>query len=195
MFPQQPPTSDNHAHAVQLAVGSQHALLLTDEGIVYSWGGSNACGQLGRSTSTPKQEREPSPITDLRAEIVVQIACGANHCLALSQSGSLFAWGHNKAGQLGLPGFNPNAPVSALIQKTPAPVPPFINYGDAAVPVRSCSCGPESSACISLKGEVYVWGAISYHFFGKGTKYGNNELHRPCEGPGSSQAAAPRFLL
>ena len=35
--------------AIQVAVGAKHGLLLTDEGIVYSWG-DNSYGQLGRGT-------------------------------------------------------------------------------------------------------------------------------------------------
>jgi len=174
---------DNHAHVVQVACGCKHALLLTDEGIVYSWGGSNALGQLGRQAVSSDKEQEPSPITDVLynkpqskiKEIIVQIACGSDHCLALSQSGKLFSWGCNKAGQLGHDGFNPNATAVQLIQKTPEQV-----QFPEDVTVRSCSCGPESSACVSMKGEVYVWGAISYYLFGNGSKY---DRHENCTVP------------
>jgi hypothetical protein len=144
---------------------------------VYSWGGSNSnqYGQLGRGTVSQEKAREPSPITDiLIKEVIVQIACGAHHCLALAQQGALFAWGHNKAGQLGFKDFNPSAPPSALVYKTPAVVEPFRGK-DAAIAARSCSCGPESSACVTLKGDVYVWGAISFYFFEDGSKYDLNE--------------------
>lgn len=165
----------NHAHVVQVAVGQQHALLLTDEGIVYSWGGSNKWGQLGRGSVQADKEREPSPITEvLRNEVIVQIACGANHCLALSQNGALFSWGFNKAGQLGIDGFNATAPESALIHKTPTVVKGFSGK-DGAPKVRSCSCGPESSACVITNGEVYIWGAISYYFFGDHARYERDE--------------------
>jgi alpha-tubulin suppressor-like RCC1 family protein len=34
---------------------------------------------------------------------IAHIACGAHHSVLLTETGSLFAWGRNKAGQLGEP--------------------------------------------------------------------------------------------
>lgn len=171
---------ESHAHVVQVAVGGQHALLLTDEGIVYSWGGSNEFGQLGRDPLGVDKEKEPSPIIELRKRTILQIACGNEHSLALSQEGILFAWGHNKAGQLGVKGFSATAEPRDLIKKNPTIVDPF-NGEDGSPIVRSCSCGPESSACVTIpvnssnRSEVYVWGAISYYMFGNGARYGPGE--------------------
>ncbi|CAE8620841.1 unnamed protein product, partial [Polarella glacialis] len=160
---------------VAVAVGKDHALMLTDEGVLYSWGASNDFGQLGRPAANEAKMMEPSPIINgIKSEILVQIACGANHCLALSQRGMLFAWGSNKAGQLGIEGFSTTCPVEELIEKTPTPVKGFSGQ-DGSKFARSCSCGPESSACVSTAGEVYVWGAISYYAFGNGTQYNRGE--------------------
>lgn len=166
--------SENHSQVVQVVVGAQHALLLTDEGIVYSWGSKDEHGQLGRKYSDEVKMREPSPITDLRTETIVQIACGLRHCLALSQHGALFAWGYNKAGQLGIDGFTATMKSEELDVKRPTPVKGFTGQ-DPQLRARSCSCGPESSACVTTKGEVFVWGAVSYYLFGQGSKYGAAE--------------------
>lgn len=164
-------------HVVQVAIGHQHALLLTDEGIVYSWGTNNDNGWLGRPASDPETMQKPTPITDgLRIDsgpsqgkldVIVQVACGLEHCLAVSQSGKLYAWGRNKAGQLGLEGYAANKMQKAA---TPAVVQKF--NGDASAPiVKSCTCGPESSACVTTKGDVYVWGACSFFMFAEGREY------------------------
>eukprot|EP00966_Prymnesium_polylepis_P006971 160659-Prymnesium_polylepis.1 len=42
----------------------------------------------------------PLPLAD--GVRVAQIACGAEHCLAAAEGGSLYAWGNNDDGQLGL---------------------------------------------------------------------------------------------
>lgn len=42
------------------------------------------------------------------------IACGENHCIALTSKREIFAWGSNKYGQLGI---NPN-----LISSEPTPI-------------------------------------------------------------------------
>lgn len=165
--------AEKHAHVVQVAVGKHHSLFLTDEGIVYSWGTNNEFGQLGRACPTEAKMMEPSPVNSLQSDIIVQIACGMNHCLALSQRGVLYAWGSNKAGQLGIDGFSLTVPVSELVQKTPVQVKGFSSQ-DGHV-VRSCSCGPESSSCVTTKGEVFVWGATSFYFFGRGQHYQRGE--------------------
>lgn len=165
----------NHALVVQVAVGKAHALMLTDEGVIYSWGPNNDFGQLGRVCSTQDKMLLPSPITaGIKQEIMVQIACGSNHCLALTQKGAIFAWGQNKAGQLGVDGFNIHAPLTELAVNLPTPVK-FFNGQEGALCARSCSCGPESSACVTVRGEVYAWGAISYYLMGAEKKYGAGE--------------------
>jgi len=158
---------------VQVAVGKEHGLFLTDEGTVYSWGGSAEHGKLGRVVAGTSEAawQEPAPIVDFNktrgeAEIIVQIACGAEHCLALSQKGTLYAWGWNKGGQLGV-GLSPKL--------KEVRVPMVVPFADKEVRVKSCSCAPESSACVTTKGEVYVWGAISYYLFSQGQRYDAGE--------------------
>eukprot|EP00930_Biecheleria_cincta_P073095 TRINITY_DN60416_c0_g1_i1.p1 TRINITY_DN60416_c0_g1~~TRINITY_DN60416_c0_g1_i1.p1 ORF type:complete len:565 (+),score=124.82 TRINITY_DN60416_c0_g1_i1:25-1695(+) len=173
-----PDNSQDHriAPVVQVAVGKSHALLLTDEGVVYSWGSNNDFGQLGRVSMTKPKMMEPTPLlTGLKQEIIVQIACGMNHCLALTNKGALYSWGSNKAGQLGVEGFSTQTPLSELSEKAPKHVKRFTGT-ENGLAARSCSCGPESSACVTTKGEVYVWGAISYYLIGQYTgKYARGE--------------------
>ena len=44
----------------------------------------------------------PRMVKALGTSIVVQIACGKKHTLALTNNGELYAWGSNSDGQLGL---------------------------------------------------------------------------------------------
>ncbi|CAE7682398.1 RCC2 [Symbiodinium pilosum] len=172
-LPAAPP--DNHAFVVQVAVGKAHSVLLTDEGVLYSWGTNNEFGQLGRACHNQDKMLKPAPIIGgIKQEIVIQIACGMNHCVALTQRGALFAWGNNKAGQLGVDGFSAETPTSELAITAPTPVKHFEGQ-EISLCARSCSCGPESSACVTVRGEVYVWGAISYYMLGAQKKYGKGE--------------------
>jgi len=150
--------------------------MLTDEGVVYSWGGKNDHGELGRSATTQDLEKKPSPIGDaIKAEVIVSIACGHYHCLALSKSGVLYSWGWNKAGQLGKDNLTATTPQNQLLEKSPVQVKPFTGTEDALI-VKSCSCGPESSACVTTKGDIYVWGAVSHYLFKLGgCKYAHGE--------------------
>ncbi|NWR26098.1 RCC2 protein, partial [Emberiza fucata] len=76
-----------------------HSLLITAEGKLWSWG-RNEKGQLGHGDT--KRVEAPRPIEALGSEAIVAAACGRNHTLALTESGSVFAFGENKLGQLGL---------------------------------------------------------------------------------------------
>ena len=49
-----------------------------------------------------KTTDKPSEITSLPGLPVAQIACGGAHTFALTFSGTVFGWGKNDSGQLGL---------------------------------------------------------------------------------------------
>ncbi|KAJ3596966.1 hypothetical protein NHX12_003366 [Muraenolepis orangiensis] len=86
--------------AVSLALGAEHAVLLSGSGIVYTWGiGSH--GQLGHSGLTP--EKEPRPVEALCGLCMSSVATGGWHSACISAGGDLYVWGWNESGQLGLP--------------------------------------------------------------------------------------------
>ncbi len=85
-----------------IAAGGYHTIALKTDGTVWAWGW-NQYGQLGDGTtansSTPVQV---SGLTDVTA-----IAAGGNnffvgHSIALKSDGTVWAWGDNSAGQLGV---------------------------------------------------------------------------------------------
>lgn len=71
------------AHSiVHVACGSHHTLALNEWGEVFAWG-ANASGQLGLNIQSPTIQF-PKMIKYLATKQVVQIACGQNHSLALT---------------------------------------------------------------------------------------------------------------
>lgn len=94
-----------------IACGNSHVLALSSNRELYSWGRGDY-GQIGNGSkvkvnSTPKQihirdfaggekERKVGNRHD-----VEQIACGAEHSMALCQDGSLYGWGWNEHGNVG----------------------------------------------------------------------------------------------
>ena len=83
-----------------VACGNQHSLILTSTGGVLSFG-RNIDGQLG--IGSRKEAKLPTLVSGLQDDLIVQVASGADYSLALSEAGSVFAWGNNNNGQLGKP--------------------------------------------------------------------------------------------
>src|SRR5919202_2518513 len=98
-------TAISHTHGpplssmVAVAAGGGHSLALRSDGTVWAWGANND-GQLGRGTVTASPSKNPTQVTGLIN--VTAIAAGDNHSLALRSDGTVWAWGDNSSGQLGL---------------------------------------------------------------------------------------------
>ena len=71
-----------------LAAGDQHALVLQNDGTVWSWG-DNRQGQLGDGTVTSRYL--PAKVSSIQAP--TQIAAGRGTSTAVSSTGALLAWG------------------------------------------------------------------------------------------------------
>lgn len=107
------PETGKKVSFLSLALGKSHAVGLTHQGELYSWGSTSAgrCGHGDRNAdgtvlkSALKMRNGvslPKRIEALKNVRIVQIACGDLHTLALSGSGRVFSWGNNSSGQLGV---------------------------------------------------------------------------------------------
>ncbi|KAK1675279.1 regulator of chromosome condensation 1/beta-lactamase-inhibitor protein II [Colletotrichum godetiae] len=87
---------------VQVATTNSACFALTSEGSVYGWGSfAGGDGNFGFLYDKPPQttERHPVPIPGLNN--IVELAGGANHVLALTRDGDVFAWGSGEQNELG----------------------------------------------------------------------------------------------
>ena len=87
----------------QIAAGNAHALAMTDDGAIYSWGW-NQYGQLGNNStinsSLPVIVKTTG--TPLAGKMITQIASGGSpNSLVLANDGTMYTWGWNRYGQLG----------------------------------------------------------------------------------------------
>ena len=73
---------------------------LTTSGYVYSWG--ELTYALGREPQLEIDKSRPLIIEGLMHKKVINLACGDDHVLALTDDGFVYSWGNNKYGQLGL---------------------------------------------------------------------------------------------
>ena len=82
-----------------VAAGLGDSLAVTESGALYSWG-DNQFGQLGLGNTT--NHLTAVAVSMPGGAVVVNIASGSNHNLAILDSGSAWAFGDNQYGQLGL---------------------------------------------------------------------------------------------
>ncbi|KPA14482.1 chromosome condensation regulator RCC1, partial [Candidatus Magnetomorum sp. HK-1] len=83
-----------------IAAGAYHSIAVRGGHEVMAWG-RNDIGQLGIGTSGEGTDQTfPKIINGLQN--IIDLAGGENHNLALSDNGSVWAWGNNSHGQLGI---------------------------------------------------------------------------------------------
>lgn len=72
----------------QVDFGETHAVILKNDGSLYSWGSSTNGGK----------NDPPTQISNLKNIQVAQISCGAYQSAAISKSGDLYTWGRGHEG-------------------------------------------------------------------------------------------------
>lgn len=128
---------------VQVACGSMHTLILTRGGKIFSWG-DNQYGQLGMGDKGESSDK-PVELKSLHGLPIVQIASGGFHCLTLTCSGTIFGWGKNNFGQLGL-------------GDCERKVYPTLLKNMRNQKVQYISCGQDHSVMLTLEGGVFTCG-------------------------------------
>ncbi|XP_031558665.1 probable E3 ubiquitin-protein ligase HERC4 isoform X2 [Actinia tenebrosa] len=159
--PEHVTTLDTHS-ITQVSCGENHTLAVTDQGLVFSWG-DNSCGQMGLGNAQKMNITWPRMIKHLAKMTIVQIACGANHCMALSKGGYLFSWGENTFGQLGIG--------STANQSVPVPISSL-----DGVPFGLICVGGAHSFALSTSGALFGWGNNEYGQLGV---HDNKVRHMP----------------
>ncbi|XP_051560298.1 probable E3 ubiquitin-protein ligase HERC4 [Myxocyprinus asiaticus] len=87
-----------------------------------------------------------TPLKGLDNRQVIQIACGDQHSMALTDDGQLFVWGENSHGQLGLKEGRSGSLTAQHIQSL------------SGIPLVQISAGGDHSFALSLSGVVFGWG-------------------------------------
>ncbi|CAH2305970.1 alsin [Pelobates cultripes] len=133
---------------LQASLGINHGLLLTSGGDVYSFG-----KQPWRENSQEVTPEDPQLEKGLQAHRVTCVAAGSYHCGAVTESGMVYMWGENTAGQCAI----------ADCPTVPEPVAITISDQESTPPrwvrVMQLSCGEEHTLALSTTREVWAWGS------------------------------------
>ncbi len=96
---QDSPEVEEETMPAVVSCGSHHSTAISRKGELYSWGlGCN--GELGLGRWGPIELPIPRQCSSPSVRIV-SVACGANHTLAIAETGTLWSCGKNRHGQLG----------------------------------------------------------------------------------------------
>lgn len=125
-----------------VAAGDLHSLALKKDGTLWAWG-LNSHGQLGLGHN--KQCNLPMQVKGLSNVKIKQIEAGRGCSLILCEDGTVWAWGNNKEGQLGL-GHKNNC-------NRPQQVPRLVN-------VQCIVSGNDASIAIKNDGDIWVSGEL-----------------------------------
>jgi alpha-tubulin suppressor-like RCC1 family protein len=137
-----------------VSAGYQFGLALRSDGKVWAWG-RNEHKQLGQGTSAITQS--PTPLEVVGISDVVAIAAGSWHALAVTQDGSVYAWGRNGDGQLGDGSAGASEGTPDLVQGSPT-----------WAGVRAVAAGSRHSFALLMDGTVRGWGANDVGQLGSG---------------------------
>lgn len=135
-----------------LAAGSNHILALDIKGNVLAWG----CGQqnqLGRRIIERKKMSSLVPQgLGLPRGKIVKIACGSYHSFAIDKDGSVWAWGLNNFGELGI---ESNAGEDDAVVLKPLKI-----EGLEGKQVADIDGGEHHSLACSASGDLFTWGRV-----------------------------------
>ncbi len=136
-----------------VAAGAQHSVVLTSDGLVFSWG-YGGLGQMGQgSTANATTPVAPLMTGVLAGKQIKRIATCANATIALSSDGlAIYAWGDGTVGQLGN---------NASTQQN-SPVAVTMTGALSGKTVSAIAAGATHAVALSSDGLAFAWGANAF---------------------------------
>lgn len=147
--------------AVSVLAGASTGFALSDKGDLFGWGKNNA-GQLGIKASKYPKIAPAAVVSASAAPAFAQIAAGGyaynyqGHSAAVLKDGSLYTWGWNAFGQLGLGD-------ATVLQN----VPNRNSWLDKHKVVQVAT-GQYATAAVTDAGALFTWGLNDSGHLGKG---------------------------
>ncbi|XP_078536348.1 alsin [Lissotriton helveticus] len=161
---------------LQVALGINHGVILTEDGEVYSY------GRLPWRQGM-KEDGSSGPVLEktLVGQRAVSVAAGSFHSGVVMDGGMVYMWGGNSAGQC------------AVLNQTyvPEPIPVSISDQETRPPqwvrVLQLACGEEHTLALSISREIWAWGS--------GCQLGLNTNTFPVAKPQKVEHLSGRIVL
>lgn len=135
----------------KVSAGSRFTVALKSDGTVWSWG-NNGKGELGDGTlqfrTSPVQVKGPNGQGFL--DQIVAIDSGDDYTLALRADGTVWSWGANTNGQLGV-GSTQQSSVPVQVE--------FKDESGKFIKMQSLAAGSQHNLALSIDKQLFTWGS------------------------------------
>ncbi|CAG9465538.1 unnamed protein product [Pedinophyceae sp. YPF-701] len=149
------------ARIVQVSAGDSHTCCLAEDGTVFAWGTfRDASGVLGFSPAA-RFQLVPRVVVAPRSDRVCKVASGADHVVALCESGKLLTFGNGQQGQLGRLGTRVSERHRLQEMLTPAETR-VVKRKAAGVKVTDVACGTYHTFAQMSDGRIFAAGLNNY---------------------------------
>ena len=136
----------------QVAGGTNHTAAIKTDGTLWTWGRNDSGGRLGTNDITNR----PTPVTTFAGGTNwKQVAGGGSHTAAIKTDGTLWTWGNNSTGQLGVNDTNNRT----------TPVTTFAGGANW----KQVAGGDFHTAAIKTDGTLWTWGNNGFGALGDNT--------------------------
>ena len=156
---------DEDDRITKICMGQFHALFLSSNGKVYSWG-DNTYGELG-ADKAEKWRANPQLIAEFANKKCVDCDAGGRHSLVLEDNGNLYSFGDNSEGQCGI---EMNRTYRPHLIETRGML------GEDSVLPTNIYAGDAHSALVTNDGDLFAWGDNSEQRLGIHT---SSSISRP----------------
>ena len=167
-----------HRVVTKVSAGAHHAVAITDEYQVYSWG-RNDVGQLGRGFESPYEMKIQSvDFPNLASFAVTDVSCGQHHTIVLVKTvavvdnkevlqtgGKVYSWGDCSRGQLGS-----GDAVSRMKPQENIWLTKLLLTSKLEVS-KIYAGGYHNLVLLKKTGQVIAWGANEYGQLGNGNQW------------------------
>ncbi len=148
-----------------IAAGGSRATAWRTDGTVWTWGSGKPRGNLNADTRGAKSHAEwrlvqRTPIQTVGLDGVTFVAVGGQHSVAVRIDGTVWTWGNNYAGALGI---GDDKSVIRTRKTT------TLNQVAGLAGVAIVAAGGSSNLALRRNGELWAWGSNAHGCLGDGT--------------------------
>lgn len=147
-----------------ISAGYDHTLALKKDHSLWVWG-NNGDGELGAAVPTGYGSYQSSPVMAGVDKDWTQVSAGRFFSLGIKSNGTLWAWGYNGDGMLGLDDYDRRI--------TPTNVPSKLPLGNQWLEV---SAGRNFALARATDGSVWAWGNNAFGQLGLGVNGGGYKV-------------------